>query len=182
MDRRPGPCIVSLKRLSGEAGWLVQETPTAGTRRRPMLRPIAYGLASYFARSARPAREDAKATHLAMALSRNTRWRLWPMRPPRPAAQRRRRSPATPDVLTLGSNGYETAVKWKERLLVWLGPAVLAAGFGEAEFWNQSPRADMLPQPRRRAHRSPRLSRKNTQWVPRRHFKVRHDRSHQNRA
>jgi hypothetical protein len=69
------------------------------------------------------------------------------------------------DVLTLGSNGYETAVKGKNGF-VCLVQRSWAAGFGEAEFWNPKLRAPISSTPPPCAPFSPAISKEHSGFSP----------------
>jgi hypothetical protein len=112
------------------------------TRRRPLIGPGMWGLAFLLAAIGSARAEDAKRAYPVMA----------PVEQYRAAsaseeiALSRSAAPTSisgdASVLTLGSRGYETALKGKNGF-VCLVQRSWATGFGDAEFWNPKLRAPM---------------------------------------
>ena len=111
-----------------------------------MLRPIAYGLAFVLCAIGSASAEDAKAAYPAMAPL--AQYRMATVADE--TALARSAAPASisgdADVLTLGSNGYETAAKGKNGF-VCLVQRSWAADFDDAEFWNPKLRAPICFNP-----------------------------------
>jgi hypothetical protein len=111
-----------------------------------MFRPIAYGLAFLLCAIGSASAEEAKATYPAMAPLAQYRMAS----PTDETALARSAAPASisgeADVLTLGSNGYETAVKGSNGF-VCLVQRSWAAGFDDTEFWNPKLRAPICFNP-----------------------------------
>jgi len=100
-----------------------------------MFRPIAYGLAFLLCTFSAASAEDAKAPYLAMAPLVQYQIAIVADE----TALARSAAPTSisgeADVLTLGSDGYKTAVKGKNGF-VCLVQRSWAADFNDAEFWN----------------------------------------------
>ncbi len=111
-----------------------------------MLRPIAYGLAVVLCAIGSASAEDAKAAYPAMAPLAQYQMAT----AAEETALARSAAPASisgdADVLTLGSNGYETAAKGKNGF-VCLVQRSWAADFDDAEFWNPKLRAPICFNP-----------------------------------
>ena len=111
-----------------------------------MFRPISYGLAFLLCAIGSAIAEDAKATYPAMAPL--AQYQMATVADE--TALARSAAPASisgdADVLTLGSNGYKTAVKGKNGF-VCLVQRSWAAGFDDAEFWNPKLRAPICFNP-----------------------------------
>ena len=111
-----------------------------------MFRPIAYGLAFLLCAIGSASAEDAKASYPAMAPL--AQYQMATVADE--TALARSAAPTSisgdADVLTLGSNGYKTAVKGKNGF-VCLVQRSWAAGFDDAEFWNprKSPCLRFMP-------------------------------------
>src|SRR4029077_10100859 len=116
------------------------------TRRRPMLGPIAYGLAFVLCAIGSASAEDARAAYPAMAPL--AQYRMATVADE--TALARSAAPTSisgdADVLTLGGNGYETAAKGKNGLFC-LVQRSWASGFDDAEFWNPKLRAPICFNP-----------------------------------
>jgi len=111
-----------------------------------MFRPLAYGLAFQLCAIGSASAEDAKATYPAMAPLAQYQMETVADE----AALARSAAPTSisgdADVLTLGSNGYKTAVKGKNGF-VCLVQRSWAAGFDDAEFWNPKLRSPICFNP-----------------------------------
>ena len=116
------------------------------TRRHPIFRPIAYGLASLLCAIGSASAEDAKAPYPAMATL--AQYQMATVADE--TALARSAAPTSisgdADVLTLGRNGYEATVKGKNGF-VCLVLRSWAAGFDDADFWNPKLRGPICYNP-----------------------------------
>ena len=105
------------------------------TQRRPMFRPVAYGLAFLLCAAGATSAEDTKTPYPAMAPL--AQYQMATVADE--AALARSAAPMSisgdADVLTLGSAGYKTTVKGKNGFAC-LVQRSWAADFNDAEFWN----------------------------------------------
>ena len=150
------------------------------TRRRPKFRPIAYGLAFLHCAIGSASAEDAKATYPAMAPV--AQYQMATMADE--TALARTAAPTSisgdADVLTLGSNGYETTAKGKNGFVCPVQRS-WAAGLDDAEFWNTKLRAPICFNPAAVRSVLPGYL-ERTRWVLAGISKSGNDRSHQNHA
>ena len=111
-----------------------------------MFRPMAYGLVFLLCAIGSASAEDAKATYPAMAPL--AQYQMATVADE--TALARSAAPTSisddADVLTLGSDGYKTAVKGKNGF-VCLVQRSWAAGFDDVEFWNPKLRAPICFNP-----------------------------------
>ena len=130
-----------------------------------MFRPLAYGLAFQLCAIGSASAEDAKATYPAMAPLAQYQMETVANE----AALARSAAPTSisgdADVLTLGSNGYKTAVKGKNGF-VCLVQRSWAAGFDDAESGIQSSGRRYVSTPPPCAPFSPAISREHSGFSP----------------